>query len=181
MILNKMENDVTNRSIIFALMASGLAAPAVAQTAPAAQQQQPQPLAKAAIIQQLDTAFTTVDANKDGFTDRTEIEAAETRALNARKAQVIQGRAAAFKQLDKDNNGQLSLAEFNAVVAAQAVPKANAGPFLQRFDTNKDGKVSKAEHRAPATAQFDRADANKDGTLSVAEQRTLAAANNRGR
>ena len=170
---------MTNRLTVLALLGSAIAAPALAQTAPAAQQ--PQPLAKASVLQQLDAAFTAVDANKDGFTDRAEIEAAETRALNARKAQVIQGRAAAFKQLDKDNNGQLSLAEFNAVVAAQPVPKADAGQFLQRFDTNKDGKVSKTEHRAPASAQFDRADANKDGTLSVAEQRTLAAANNRGR
>ena len=175
-----MENDVTNRSTILALQVSAMAAPALAQTAPAAQQQ-PQPIAKATIVQQLDTAFTAVDVNKDGFTDRAEIEAAQSRAFAAQKAQVINGRAAAFKQLDKDNNGQLSLAEFNAVVTAQALPAANAAPILQRADTNKDGKISRAEHRAPATAQFDRADANKDGTLSVAEQRTLAAANNRGR
>lgn len=174
-----MENDVTNRILILALLASAATGPALAQAQPAAQQQ-PQPLAKATVLQQLDTAFTAVDANKDGFTDKGEIEAAEARSLAARKAQVIQGRASAFKQLDKDNNGQLTLAEFNAVIAAQPLPKADAGPFLQRFDTNKDGKVSKAEHRAPANAQFDRADANKDGTLSVAEQRTLAAAN-RGR
>lgn len=177
-----MENDVTNRILILALLASAATAPAFAQSQPAAQgaQQQPQPVVKATVMQQLDNAFAAVDANKDGFTDKSEIEAAEARSLTARKAQVLKGREAAFKQLDKDNNGQLSLAEFNAVVAAQPLPKANAGPFLQRFDTNKDGKVSKAEHRAPANAQFDRADTNKDGTLSVAEQRTLAAAN-RGR
>lgn len=177
MTLHMMENIVTHRTIILALLAS-VTAPAFAQGAnqPAAQQQA-QPITKAAVHAQLDSAFSQVDANKDGFTDRAEIEAAETRALAARKAQVLKGREAAFKQLDKDNNGQLSLAEFNAVVAAQALPKANAGPFLQRFDTNKDGKVSQAEHRAPATAQFDRADVNKDGTLSAAEQRSLAPAN----
>lgn len=173
-----MEIHVTIRIFASVLLATA-AMPAIAQTQPATRPaaQQPQPLTKAAIIQQLDTAFRAVDANKDGFTDRAEIEAAETRALDARKAQVLQGREQAFRQLDKDNNGQLSLAEFNAVVAAQAVPKADASPFLQRFDTNKDGKVSLAEHRAPANAQFDRADVNKDGTLSPAEQRTLAAAN----
>ncbi|HET9356158.1 MAG TPA: EF-hand domain-containing protein [Sphingomicrobium sp.] len=170
---------MTKRILIFALLASATTAPAFAQAQPAAQQQ-PQPIVKTAVMQQLDTAFAAVDVNKDGFTDKSEIEAAEARSLAARKAQVLKGRESAFKQLDKDNNGQLSLAEFNAVVAAQPLPQANAGPFLQRFDTNKDGKVSKAEHRAPANAQFDRADTNKDGTLSVAEQRTLAAAN-RGR
>ena len=165
---------MTNRILAAALLVT--AAPAFAQAQPATQPPaQAQPMAKAVMIQQLDAAFTAVDANKDGFTDRAEIESAETRALTARKAQVIAGRAAAFKQLDKDNNGQLSLTEFNAVISAQALPKANAGPFLQRFDTNKDGKVSLTEHRAPASAQFDRADTNKDGTLSPAEQRTLAA------
>ncbi|WP_162888189.1 EF-hand domain-containing protein [Sphingomonas mesophila] len=169
---------MTYRLMFVALM-SAVATPALAQTAPAAQQ--PQPLAKTTVLQQLDAAFGNVDANKDGFTDRSEIEAAENRALAARKTQVIKGREAAFKQLDKDNNGQLSLAEFNAVVAAQALPKANPAAFLQRFDSNKDGKVSVAEHRNPAAAQFDRADTNKDGTLSVAEQRTLAATQRGGR
>ena len=46
--------------------------------------------------------------------------------------------------------------------------------MLTRFDTNKDGKVSLAENRTPALAQFDRADTNKDGSLSVAEQRASA-------
>ena len=46
--------------------------------------------------------------------------------------------------------------------------------MLARFDTNKDSKVSLAENRAPALAQFDRADTNKDGSLSVAEQRAAA-------
>ena len=165
---------MNKRMLTIVLAASAAAAPGFAQTQQAAPQAQP--LAKTAILQQLDTAFTAVDANKDGFTDRAEIEAAETRSLTARKAQVLKGREQAFKQLDKDNNGSLTLAEFNAVIAAQPLPKANASPFLQRFDTNKDGKVSKAEHRAPANAQFDRADANKDGILSVAEQKTLAAA-----
>ena len=54
---------------------------------------------------------------------------------------------------------------------ATPVRKADATPVLNRFDTNKDGKVSLAENRAPAIAQFDRADTNKDGTLSVEEQR----------
>jgi len=63
------------------------------------------------------------------------------------------------------------LAEFNAQVSAAPIKKADATPALNRFDTNKDGKVSLAENRAPAIVQFDRADTNKDGTLSVEEQR----------
>ena len=46
--------------------------------------------------------------------------------------------------------------------------------MLSRLDTNKDGKVSLAENRTPAMAQFDRADSNKDGSLSPAEQKATA-------
>ena len=170
--MNKMENIVTNRILTLAALLSATAAPALAQTQAAAQQ--PQPLNKSTFLQQIDAAFVSVDANKDGFTDRSELEAAETRAMATRKAQVIKGREAAFRELDKDKNGQLSMQEFNAVVTAQALPKANAAPFLQRLDTNKDGKISLAENRAPATARFDRADTNKDGSLSVAERRAIS-------
>ena len=157
-----------NRMLPLAFIASAVAAPAMAQTQPAAQQAQP--VSKAVFLQQVDAAFNAVDVNKDGFTDRSELEAAQAKSFAARKTQVIQGREAAFRELDKDKNGSLTLAEFNAVVAAQPIPKADATPFLQRLDANKDGKISVAENRNPATAQFDRADTNKDGSLSPAER-----------
>jgi Ca2+-binding EF-hand superfamily protein len=163
-----MENPVINRMLPLALLASAIATPALAQNQ--ATSQQAQPVSKAAFLQQVDAAFTAVDTNKDGFTDRAEIESAQAKSLATRKTQVIQGREAAFKELDKDKNGSLTLAEFNAVIAAQPLPKADASPFLQRLDANKDGKVSLAENRTPATAQFDRADTNKDGSLSPAER-----------
>jgi hypothetical protein len=160
-----MEKIVKNAILASLLIASAPFAAAVAQQAPA-----PQPLAKAAFVANIDKAFGNVDSNKDGFMDRAEIEAAETKAMAARKAQLLASREAAFKQLDKDNNGSLTLAEFNAMAQAQALPKADAAPVLARMDSNKDGKISAAEHRAPAVAQFDRADKNKDGSVSAAEQ-----------
>ena len=162
------------RISLFALTALATIMPAAAQTAPAANT--PQPVARATFAQRIDSAFVAVDANKDGFTDRAEIEAAETRALQGRKAALLKQREGAFKQLDKDNNGSLTLTEFNAAVVAAPI-RPDAAPFLTRLDTNKDGKVSLAENRAPALAQFDRIDTNKDGSLSVAEQR--AAGNRR--
>lgn len=166
---------MTNRILGIALLASAIAVPALAQSQSAAQQAQP--VSKATFLQQVDAAFHAVDVNKDGFTDRSELESAQSKAFATRKAQVIQGREAAFKELDKDKNGSLTLAEFNAVVAAQPLPKADAGPFLQRLDANKDGKISLAENRIPATAQFDRADTNKDGSLSPAERQRAGAGN----
>ncbi len=159
------------RLSLIALMASATIAPASAQTAPTANA--PQPIPRTAYMQRIDSAFVAADANKDGFADRAELESVQVKELNARKAYVLKQREAAFKALDKDNNGSLTMAEFNAVVAAQPI-KTDTAAVLGRFDTNKDGKVSLAENRAPALAQFDRADTNKDGSLSVAEQRAAA-------
>ena len=166
--------NVSIRLSLIALMASATIVPATAQNAPAVRApaaNTPQPIPRTAFIQRVDSTFVGIDANKDGFTDRAEIEAAEGRALVALKARGLREREAGFKRLDKDNSGSLTLAEFNAVVAAQPI-KTDTASVLGRFDTNKDGKVSLAENRAPALAQFDRADTNKDGSLSVAEQKT---------
>lgn len=161
-----------NRLVLVALLVSVKIVPATAQTAPAANA--PQPIPRTAFMQRIDSVFVAADANKDGFADRAELEAAQVREFNARKAAAIRQRESAFRALDKDNNGSLTMAEFNAVVAAQPI-RTDTAAVLGRFDTNKDGKVSLAENRSPAMAQFDRADTNKDGMLSVAEQKGAAA------
>jgi len=164
---------VNKQLLLIAILAS-TAGPALAQGA-AAPARTPQPVPKTAYVQRIDAGFAAVDSNKDGFTDKAEIEAAETKVMAARKAQLINQREAAFKELDKNKDGSLTLTEFNAPLVAQALPKPNAAPMLNKLDANKDGKVSAAENRTPAVAQFDKADTNKDGTLSVDEQKAAAA------
>ena len=159
---------MTNQLLLTLIFAS-VASPALSQAGSANQPKGPQPISRAVYMSRIDNGFNAIDTNKDGFTDRAEIEAAEAKALAARKSQQLKQREAAFRQLDKDKNGSLSLSEFNAAVAAQS-PNPNATPRITSFDTNKDGKVSMAESRAPATAQFDRLDTNKDNILSAAEQ-----------
>ena len=161
---------MTHRILLTAFLSTAAVA-ASAQNAAAPAAQGPQPLTRTAFMQKVDNSFVTVDTNKDGFMDRTEIEAAETKVMGARKAMVLRQREALFKNLDANKDGNLTLQEFNAKVQAAALPKANATPVLGRLDTNKDGKISLAENRAPSMAQFDRADTNKDGSLSAAEQR----------
>jgi hypothetical protein len=129
-----------------------------------------QALSRTAYMQKVDGAFVAVDSNKDGFMDRMEIESAETKVMAARKTAVLRQREALFRNLDANKDGNLTIQEFNAKVVAAALPKPNATPVLGRLDTNKDGKVSLAENRAPSMAQFDRADTNKDGLLTPAEQ-----------
>ena len=160
--------NVTHRFLSTALLTAA-ASSAIAQNA-AAPAQGPQPLSRTTYMQRVDGAFVAVDGNKDGFMDKSEIEAAELKVMNARKTAVIRQREALFRNLDANKDGNLTLQEFNAKVAAAPL-KANATPVLGRLDTNKDGKISLAENRAPSMAQFDRADTNKDGSLSVAEQR----------
>jgi Ca2+-binding EF-hand superfamily protein len=130
----------------------------------------PQPLTRTTFMQKVDQSFVTVDANKDGFMDRAEIEGAEVKALTARKAAMLRERETIFRRLDTNKDNALSMQEFSAPIVAAPI-KANAAPVLSRLDTNKDGKISLAENRAPAMTQFDRADTNKDGTLSATEQR----------
>jgi hypothetical protein len=163
------------RSSISILLLSVAAAPALAQTAPAARPaaQGPQPVSRAVFVQRIDGSFVATDANKDGFADRAELTAAQARQAAQSKAQAIRAREAAFRRLDANKDGTLTLQEFNSLAVAAPVPPANVAPILTRFDTNKDGRISLTENRAPAIANFDRADANKDGILTVAEQRAL--------
>lgn len=159
---------MTHRLFLTAFLATG-AASALAQNTAAPAAQGSQPVSRATYMQKVDSAFVNVDANKDGFMDRAEIEGAEAKALTTRKTVMLRDREAAFRKMDANNDGSLTLQEYNAALVAVQLRKANATPILNRLDTNKDGKVSLAENRAPSMAQFDRADANKDGTLTAAE------------
>jgi hypothetical protein len=162
------ELTVTHRLLLTVFLATAATA-ALAQNA-AAPAPGPQPLTRTTFMQKVDNSFVTVDSNKNGFMERAEIEAAEVKALTARKAALMRQREGIFRKLDTNKDNALSLAEFSAPIAAAPI-KADAAPILARLDTNKDGKVSLAENRAPAMVQFDRADTNKDGVMSPAEQR----------
>jgi hypothetical protein len=43
------------------------------------------------------------------------------------------------------------------------------GKMMEKFDTDKDGKISKAEHMAMADAKFAEMDTNKDGFIAKEE------------
>lgn len=159
---------MTNQLLLSLLLAS-VASPSLSQEKAAPKG--PQPVSRAVYMSRVDGGFVEIDTNKDGYVDRAEYDAAETRAIAMRRTQLLKQREAAFKQLDKNKDGSLSLTEFNSAIAAEPTRKPDAAPRITRLDTNKDGKVSMAESRAPASAQFDRLDTNKDGILSVEEQR----------
>ena len=151
-----------------ALAATAIPAAAFAQTKPAAPAQQgPQSQTRATFTQNVDQAFNGADANKDGFVTKDEIQALQTKQLQALKARETAQIGEQFKKLDTNHDNQLSLAEFSA--AAEPLPTAAPDAPIAKLDTNKDGKISRDEYRAPKLADFDKADSNHDGTLTVAE------------
>ena len=60
-------------------------------------------------------------------------------------------------------------AEFMRLPSNEQAP--NAAPMIQRFDTNRDSKISQVEYRAGTLANFDRLDADKDGVVTAAEMK----------
>jgi len=139
------------------LIALGL----LAATAAAAQSAQVR--LRADVQKQVDANFDKGDSNNDGFLNRGEIQAMTNKALEGVQPKL----EAEFKAVDKDGNGQISLAEFKA--AASAKLAQNPDLTLSRFDSNKDGKVSGSEFRAPVMAAFDKVDTNKDGKVTADE------------
>jgi len=155
------------RTLFLTLALTAGAAPLAAQTAPATNA--PKSIAKAKVMAGAEEEFARVDTNKDGQMSRTEIESfqrttATTMVANRNKA--------IFTALDADKNGQLSAAEFAKLNAG--APKVDVSNVL-RIDTNKDGQVSLAEHRAATLNTFTQIDANKDGVITEAELKTTQA------
>ena len=64
----------------------------------------------------------------------------------------------------------IALIAASALAAAPPPKVPGSADFLGRFDGNKDGKVTRAEYRAPGLAAFDAVDFNKDGTITAAEK-----------
>ena len=147
------------------------AAPAVlAMSSAAIAQQQsatPKPVTRAELVARLDAGFKEIDANHDGSLSTSELQAIQTKELQAAQAQTRAKAMAEFKQLDTNKDGKLSPEEFAAVASV----KANQTPaqMLQNLDTNKDGKVSADEFKAPRLAVFNKVDANHDGTITPEE------------
>ena len=136
---------------------------ALLASAPAFAQNEPKPLPRAMFIATAEAEFNKVDTNKDGQMSKLEIETFQrSSALAAADARS----KAIFAALDADKNGQLSVTEFAKLTSKP--PTVDAARVL-KMDSNKDGKLSLAEHRTAALANFDRLDANKDGLVTAAE------------
>src|SRR5947209_1995110 len=106
-------------------------------------------LTRAELPPSLGRAFERFDANADGKLDRTEVQ------------QMLRGLRTYFGVQDKGPGGEQVERFVNKLLA--------------QLDTDKDGKISKAEAKGPLAANFDRVDRNMDGFLDRAELRVVAA------
>ena len=108
---------------------------------------------------------TAIDANQDGVIDRA--EAAKAPRLAAR-----------FDQLDQNKDGRPSADERPHRGMHHRGGKRGAHARMQRADTDRDGRISRAEAQA-AQAQhagrFDELDVNKDGYLDRADRQARMA------
>jgi hypothetical protein len=104
-----------------------------------------------------------LDANKDGVVDRSEA-AAHPRL------------AARFDTLDKNKDGKLDRSEMPRPPHGRHGRRGADGHSFVRLDTDKDGRISKAEAAAePKFAErFARMDANQDGYVDRADREQMA-------
>jgi Ca2+-binding EF-hand superfamily protein len=135
---------------------------------PLAAQTPPKAITKTERLADADAEFKKVDTNGDGQMSRAEIQKfqndAAARLVAARTKQM-------FTQLDSDRNGQLSAAEFDKL--SNKSPQSDISGVMS-IDSNKDGKISLAEHRAATLESFNQFDTNKDGQVTAAEYESVA-------
>ncbi|HKT15518.1 MAG TPA: EF-hand domain-containing protein [Allosphingosinicella sp.] len=159
-------------SAIALLIAQATTAAPAATATPA--QAAPQPTTKASIQARVGTAFDRLDTNKDGWVDRAEAQ----KAMDARNAAAAKQRsdaiAAAFTRLDTNKDGSLNRQEFTASITPYKAPPGL--PYMDGYDTDKNGRVSLSEATAAAMATFDKVDRDRNGVLSEQEERAAAAA-----
>jgi Ca2+-binding EF-hand superfamily protein len=98
--------------------------------------------------------FASADANGDGVVTRAEFLAA---------------RAAAFGKYERNGDGFIDEDDVPRRLRARQKVGDRLSGLVDRFDTDHDGRISRAELVDGPTLLFDRADANGDGQLSKEE------------
>ncbi len=58
----------------------------------------------------------------------------------------------------------------SALLMSSAMAQSKGDQYFTKMDTDKDGKISAAEHAAAAKARFDKMDKNHDGKIVIADE-----------
>ena len=98
--------------------------------------------------------FASADANGDGVVTR---------------AEFLETRAAAFSKYDRNGDGFIDGEDIPQRLRARRNASGRLESLVDRFDTNHDQRISRAEFVDGPTLLFDRADANHDDQVNKAE------------
>jgi len=81
-----------------------------------------------------------------------------------------------FTKLDTDGSGTISQEEAKAFkeMKREMKQERRASRLMERFDTNKDGKISREEYQGIVMERFDTADSKGAGFLTIEEVTNLA-------
>jgi Ca2+-binding EF-hand superfamily protein len=180
-------------------LAALAAAPAIAQPGGEGPGRFAQPQTRSAVQAQVQARFARADSNRDGFVTQDEVRV----RAEARRAQSQERRGERrdqrFEQLDANNDGMISRAEFDSPRAIGGGERGErramrgerrgqrfahrggmrggfAGRGFAAMDLDHDGRVALAEAQRAALQRFDRVDSNRDGTISPDERQAARAA-----
>lgn len=166
---------------IMAVAVPALAAPQAAPSSAAAAAPMMKDITRADVEARVKDQFAQYDANKDGTVTREEISA-------HRQAKRAERQDARFKAMDKDANGSISRAEFDAAHArrgpghdgkAAAAKTDGAAPDAARDRGHHGHGKGRMGHGMKGHGMFGfggMADANKDGNITLAEATSAALA-----
>ena len=150
-------------------------------------------ITRAVFLKHVEDRFARLDANRDGYIDRSEAGARPEMAGGSRGPRGRGDPNASFDRMDANRDGSISRSEYLAYRArgprgfrasatgpdGAARPRRASlgwgftGRWFDRVDADHDGRISLAEAQRAATSLFDRLDTNRDGTLSP-DERTAA-------
>jgi Ca2+-binding EF-hand superfamily protein len=113
---------------------------------------------KKASLQQIDTRFRALDNDHDHFISRAEYDASGVKA---------------FEHLDPDRDGRISERDSKAQPAERRATQSvirmptthDLAGFIEIYDTDGDGEVTRAQFDAQRSAAFTATDVNRDGKL----------------
>lgn len=141
---------------------------------------------RAEVTQRVQTMFTRLDTNRDGFVTQGEGQAAmaQHRAQRAADPAARKQRGdRMFERLDTNRDGSISRAEFEARPAMRGQDGMGrrgghgmhdlGAHMFAMADANRDSRVSLQEATTAALQHFDRADVNRDGQVTREERRQM--------